>query len=227
MPDLEGSSERERTSRRIGERRGGRTTCRANGSGRRTVPQRSAGRPIAGAIALLALLTIGCAGASPNVIQTRGTESNAARSRQASKPVLATIEAAAIEALTAVHRETRRVGRRRLQVGVIRRSGDGYTYSEALRSESTVGSSRPLKVRYRMGPDAVATYVVHPRSGRHRIDRLAETPTPESRRIVDELDPRHRPLYLLTPSLEIVRHVHGRPVRTSERLSELFRERIR
>jgi hypothetical protein len=121
-----------------------------------------------------------------------------------------TVEAAALAALERARTETVLADRGRLRVGTIQHVANGYRYTPALRSRETVRSIAPMKVRFRLGPEDVATYVVHPRSRRPRIDRMKEALTAREKRLVDEMDPRHRPLYVLTPSLKIIRYSYSR-----------------
>ncbi len=76
-------------------------------------------------------------------------------------------------------------------------------------------------VRYRLRSNDVARYVIPPRAGGARSNRHGEEPTRAEKRIVDELDPRHRPLYQLTPSLDVVSYHHGGGSRVVVNLDEL------
>ena len=129
---------------------------------------------------------------------------------EAPRPVLPTIESAALEALSRASSEAVLADRGRLRVGTIRRVARGFSYSLPLRSRETVHSAGSMRIRLWLGPDDVATYGVHPRSGRSRIDRLNEAPTAHEKRLIDEKDSHHRPLYVLTPSRKIVRDRSGR-----------------
>ncbi|GEM_PF-4976037 len=117
-----------------------------------------------------------------------------------------TVEAAAVDALAHAHHTLRTGDRGRLLLGTIYRFGDAYSYTEPMRSQQTVWASRPPVLRYALRSIDVASYVVHPPSGSSRIDRANERPNASQRRIVDELDPRGRPLFVLTPSRRIVRY---------------------
>jgi hypothetical protein len=72
-------------------------------------------------------------------------------------------------------------------------------------SREEIDSVRRVEVRHRLSPGDVATYVVHPSTGVRLIDRLNESPSRSERRLVERADPQHRPLYVLTPSLRILR----------------------
>jgi hypothetical protein len=119
-----------------------------------------------------------------------------------------TIEAAAVDALAHAHHTARPGDRGRLRMGTIYRVGDAFSYSAPQRSESTVWSTRPPVLRFALRPIDVASYMLHPRSGESRVDRANEAPNASERRIVDELDPRGRPLFVLTPSRRIVRYAN-------------------
>ncbi len=120
--------------------------------------------------------------------------------------IFPTLEQAALHALVHTYRNAGRSDRGRLRVGKVRRVAEGYIYTAPERSKATVWSVRRQLVRYRLGASDVATYVVHPRSGNWKLDRRNERPNASERRIVDQLDPEGRPLYLLTPTLRIVRY---------------------
>jgi len=134
--------------------------------------------------------------------------------------VFETIEDAALDALAHAHHTTttRDVGR--LRVGTIQRVAGGFSYTPAQRSGGTVWASRGPVLRYALGPKDVASYVIHPKSGVARIDRANERPNESQRRMVDEHDSRGRPLYVLTPSLRVVRYAN----RATTRIADLSDE---
>jgi hypothetical protein len=129
---------------------------------------------------------------------------------QASGPgaVFDSVEAAALDALRYAHREATLTDRQSLRVGVIHRVENGYSYAAAKRS-AVSSPWMPHRVRYRLRAIDVARYVIPPRSRQAHINRSNEAPTRKEKRIVDELDPEHRPLYQLTPSLNVVRYHQG------------------
>lgn len=114
--------------------------------------------------------------------------------------VFETVEAAAIDALTYAHlealaaRETDRV-----RGGVIYRVEWGYSYGEV----HVAGPLNAHRVRHTLKPRDVARFLVYPRVGKHEVDRANERPSATDRRSVSEIDPLHRPLYILHPSLAI------------------------
>jgi hypothetical protein len=91
-------------------------------------------------------------------------------------------------------------------VGTIYRVTAGFSDTEPKRSGATLWASRSPVLRYSLRPIDVASYVVHPRSGIKIVDRANESPNRSQRRIVAELDPLKRPLFLLTPSRKVVRY---------------------
>jgi len=122
--------------------------------------------------------------------------------------VFDSVEAAALAALSHAHLDATLTDRRSLRVGVIHRVANGYSYTAAKRSAAS--SPRMTRsVRYRLRAIDVARYLIPPRSEKVRINRYNEEPTPKEKQIVDELDPAHRPLYQLTPSLNVVRYRQG------------------
>jgi hypothetical protein len=163
---------------------------------------------LSGLLAIV-LASAGCSTLPIGAGPSRTASGREARPRPATEEVFPTVEAAALEALAAAERRARAGDRRRLQVGTIRRVGAGFSYTRPIRSRGTVGSLASMRVRVRLGADDVATYIVHPRSSRARLDALNEGPSPQQKRIVDELDPLHRPLFILTPSARIVRYGGG------------------
>ena len=125
-----------------------------------------------------------------------------------SEQVFATVEAAVGDAFEAAQRDSGPANRDRLRIGTIRQVEGGFVWSAPARSGTTVGAMGPMKVRVRFGPDDVAFYSVHPRSGLSEVDRHNEAVSSDVQRIVDEKDPLHRPIYVLTPSRRIVHYQH-------------------
>jgi hypothetical protein len=120
--------------------------------------------------------------------------------------VHATLEDAAVDALVHAHRSAGPNDRGRVLAGTIQRVQGGYRYRAPDRSLDTVWSRRAPRLRLALRAGDVASYVVHPRSGRMRLDRENEAPSDLERAVVDERDPKRRPLFLLTPSLRVVRY---------------------
>lgn len=154
---------------------------------------------------LLALL-VACAATPP----TAGAADTARTGLQPQGPgaVFDSVEAAAIDALSYAHLEAGLRERRSLRVGVIHRVPNGYSYTAAKRATASSPLVAP-SVRYRLRAIDVARYVIPPRSRKTRINRSNEEPTRNEMQIVDELDPAHRPIYKLAPSLNVVSYRHG------------------
>lgn len=114
--------------------------------------------------------------------------------------IFESVEAAAIDALIYAHREARTARETdRTRGGTIYRAGRGYSYDE-------IHVAAPLaahRVTHTLGPRDVARFLVYPRVGKHEVDRANERPSPADRRFVSAVDPLHRPLYILHPSLAI------------------------
>lgn len=125
---------------------------------------------------------------------------------ESGQPVFATIEDAVQAAFAAAEDRSGPADRDRLQIGTIRRTPGGFVWTEPVRSRGTVSGSTPMRARFRLGPEDVAVYSVHPRSGQADLDRLNESVGAGERRLVDEQDPLHRPLFVRTPSRRILRY---------------------
>ena len=120
--------------------------------------------------------------------------------------VFATIEAAVLDAFETAEDEAGPADRDRMRLGTIRRVTGGFSWTTPLRSRGTVDAMAPMQLRFRFGPDDVAVYAVHPRSGNTSLDPLNEVVGRGERRLVDEQDPLHRPFYVRTPSRRTVRY---------------------
>jgi hypothetical protein len=164
-------------------------------------------RPAALATTLLGVLvaSLGCAGSL-----RAHSDVEAADPSVGSEQVFATVEAAVGDAFEAARRDTGPTNRDRLRIGAIRRVDGGFAWSAPARSSATVDGMRPMRVRVRFGPDDVALYGVQPRSGLPAVDRRNEAINSDVQRLVDEQDPLHRPIYMLTPSRRIVTYQHDR-----------------
>ncbi len=150
----------------------------------------------------LAMTTTGCAGHGPGHGATIASTGGEAAAVDA---VWADPESAAIAALSHWRTNLRRADQRHMHVGSIVRSDAGYVWRKPVRS---LNAARPV-VRLPIDRDHVATYIVHPKSGELVVDRANDRITPEERRLVDEADPQHRPLFVLTPTGRLLSYVHG------------------
>lgn len=131
--------------------------------------------------------------------------------------VFETPEAAAIDALAhALELAKRSADRGRFYIGTIYRTAGGYGYRAPRASRRDVWAGRAPTLRFALHPDDVATYVLHPRSGSNDLDRANERPNASQRRLVDELDPMARPLYVLTPSLRVLRYAEQKLHRVAD-----------
>ena len=130
--------------------------------------------------------------------------------------VFDTVEAAALDALAHAHHTTGARDLGHLRIGTVHRVAGGFSYSVARRSGTTVWSARSPVFRHALRPNDVASYVVHPKSGVPHLDRANERPNESQRRMVDELDSRGRPLYVLTPSLRVVRYADRAATRIAD-----------
>ena len=165
-------------------------------------------------LALTALLGAGCAQMpelspdfiagfqnSPLELEARGPGS-----------VFDSIEEAAVDALTFCYLEAREAGNLdRMRAGTIRRSGEGYTYGD-------IHVAKPRmerRIEYVFGARDVARFHFYPRHTDRDVNRSSERLSARDRRSLNVIDPLHRPLYVLHPSLQI-RAYHGADVEILE-----------
>jgi hypothetical protein len=87
----------------------------------------------------------------------------------------------------------------RMRGGTIHRVEGGFSYDEI----QVAGPQAPHRVRTRPREGDVARFLIYYRTGRHEADRANERPSQADRRSVRFVDPLHRPLYILHPSLTI------------------------
>ena len=114
--------------------------------------------------------------------------------------VFESVDQAAVDALALAHQNSLASGRPRLsRGGTIVAVEGGYTYHELV----VAAPGAPDSLRLQLHPDAVAHFHTYPSQGKG-LDRLNETHSPADRRVVDQSDSRHRPSYILTPSLRVV-----------------------
>jgi hypothetical protein len=114
--------------------------------------------------------------------------------------LFASIEAAAVDALTYARLQALEAGdTHRMRGGTIYTVGGSYSYAEIRIGDPLT----PNQIRYRFGPHEVARFHVYPESGDRRVNRRNERLSRADRRSVRVLDPLHRPLYVLHPSLAI------------------------
>ncbi|MBW2716922.1 MAG: hypothetical protein JRD03_12635 [Deltaproteobacteria bacterium] len=153
-------------------------------------------------LSLVALMGLGCAQLSefrsdfaaaldspPHELEARGPGS-----------VFDSIDAAAVDALTYCYLQAREDGNEELmRAGTIERSGAGYTYTD-------IHVAHPLaerRIEYLFAPQDVARFHVYPQHANHDVNRASERLSNKDRRSVSIIDPLHRSLYVLHPSMEI------------------------
>jgi hypothetical protein len=119
--------------------------------------------------------------------------------------VFPTAEAAAIDALTWSYREARDArDTGRLRAGTIHRVGNGFSYGEIHQA----GSWNLAAVSYKLKPQDAARFHVYPQGSDFVVNHVNERPSSSDRRSVNVVDPLHRPLYILHPSL-VIREYRG------------------
>ena len=106
------------------------------------------------------------------------------------------IDAAAIDALSYCFLAARQVSSfdRVACGGAVRPSADGFTYDEPAVARSGLDS----RLRYPLGPDAVAHFRHEPRAGLDGMMSRARDLSRETRRFVDRIDVMHRPIFTLS-----------------------------
>jgi hypothetical protein len=153
-------------------------------------------------LALTALLGLGCAQlpqlpsnfvaafkSPPLELDARGPGS-----------VFDSVEAAAVDALKFCYLQARETGdMERMRAGTIERAGAGYTYGEI----HVANPRAQRRIEYVFAPQDVARFHVYPPHTNRDVNRISERLSPKDRRSVSVIDPLHRPLYVLHPSLEI------------------------
>lgn len=112
---------------------------------------------------------------------------------------------AAVAGLIAAREATPRPSRNAIQIGTIRRTAEGFVYMPPTVAAQSVLDARPSVLRVRLAPEDVATYVLHPQTGAAYMDDRNEELNDSEKRLLRGAG-RPRPVYLLTPRLEIVRH---------------------
>jgi hypothetical protein len=153
----------------------------------------------AGIFAMTILLGIGCA-QGPWQSVSFGTRAPAQLEARGPGAVFASIDEAAIDALVYAYLQavaTR--GTERMRGGTIHQTNAGYRYD----GFHTAGPLDPGRISFSLKARDVARFLIYPRVGNHEANRANETISRADRRIVDVVDPLHRPVYVLHPSLVI------------------------
>ena len=128
------------------------------------------------------------------------------------------VEAAATDAMAWAHAQRYPAGRPDLIAGTITRVDGGFSYAAPTASKRYTALGTPF-VRFRLGPDDVASFMIYSRRYDRTIDRENEKPSRRDMRIVDKIDPEHRPIFVLTPTLRVVRY-DGERIESIARLGE-------
>ena len=153
-------------------------------------------------LTLTALLGLGCAQLSQRPSDLVGALKTPTLEFEARGPgaVFNSVEAAAVDALAFCHLQAREAGDvERMRAGTIERSGAGYTYHE-------IHVANPLaqrRIEYVLAPRDVARFHVYPPHTDRDVNRISERLSTKDWRSVSVIDPLHRPLYVLHPSLAI------------------------
>jgi hypothetical protein len=110
------------------------------------------------------------------------------------------VEAAAVDALTYAYLQAyKERDTARIRGGTIYPVGRHYSYGEIQLGKPLT----PQRISYRFGPHEVARFHVYPRVRDVLANRANERISRVDRRSVSTIDPLHRPLYVLHPSLAI------------------------
>ncbi len=120
--------------------------------------------------------------------------------------IFASIDEAAVAALSEARATASLAERKSIRLGSIREEAGGYTWVRPKIAAAGVQSSRPAAVRFALSADDVATFIVHPASGESDLDRANERLSASEKRLLEDRLGRARPVYLLTPRLDVVRH---------------------
>jgi hypothetical protein len=110
------------------------------------------------------------------------------------------VEAAAVDALTYAHLQALEArDTARIRGGTIYSVDGRYSYGQIQRGNPLT----PHRISYRFGPHEVARFHAYPVYQNPLTNRANERPSRADRRSVNFVDPLHRPLYVLHPSLTI------------------------
>lgn len=149
-------------------------------------------------LSLTVLLGLGCAQMSAVL----GVFEKSAPHLEARGPgaVFGSIDAAAVDALIHAYLQAQAAhDTERMRGGTVYPVKGGFSYGEIL----VAGPLTPHRVRVPFTKRDVARFLIYYRTGRHAADRANERPSLADRRSVRFVDPLHRPLYILHPSLVI------------------------
>lgn len=153
-------------------------------------------------VSTLLVLTAGCASDPGTRAAGRPSRLEVARLES---PVFASIDEAAVAGLVVARDHAPRASRQAIQIGTIRRVSGGFAYQPPVIADESLLDARPSVLRLRLTSDVVATYVLHPKTGAAGIDDRNESLNASEKRLLGSAS-RSRPLYLLTPRLDVIRH---------------------
>ncbi len=147
------------------------------------------------ALTLTAWLGLGCAQVPP----LRAAFQTAPPHLEAQGPgtVFGGVECAVVDALIYAYRQAQEARDGRMRGGTIHAAGGGYSYDEIV----VAGRRDPNRISYPLKPQDVARFHVY--APVRYVRGISERPTKADRRSVRFVDPLHRPLYVLHPSLAI------------------------
>ena len=166
-----------------------------------------------GSLSLLPLLLLSLACSTPQ----RAIDDDALHA-EGPGTLFTTVEAAVIDAMLHAHTSRFPAGRPHVLAGAIQRVDGGFRYAAPETSDRHSALSPPV-AHFRLGPNDVASYLVYSRVDERSLDRQTAKLILKARHITDDVDPLHRPVYLLTPSLTIVAY-DGTTARTLSRLED-------
>jgi hypothetical protein len=150
-------------------------------------------------LAGLAGAALGCATGGPSQPSVRLERPARVVTPQGPGSVLPSVEAAAVDGLAWAYLEARRSDRERFMHGAtIYPEGDGYAYGPI----QVARPAEPDRLTLALRPVDVAYFHTYP-AGSPRENRLNEVHSPTDRANVEQVDPRKRPLFILTPSLRV------------------------
>jgi hypothetical protein len=152
-------------------------------------------------LSLTALLGLGCASPYSPLTRLAAFETPSLRlEAQGPGTLFPSVESAAVDALTYSYLQALdERGAERLRAGTIYRVGTDYRYDEVHRASVL----QRHRISYTLKPRDVARFHSYPRDRDFFTNRANERPSQVDRRSVSVVDPLHRPLYILHPSLAI------------------------
>ena len=159
-------------------------------------------------VSTLIVLTAACASDPGSRTAVRPARPEVARLES---PVFASMDEAAVAGLIAARERTPRASLQAIQIGTIRRVSGGFVYRPPAVADESLLEARPSVLRLRLTSDDVATYILHPQTGATCMDDRNEALNASEMRLLGSSARRARPVYLLTPRLEIVRHTLDEP----------------